>query len=155
MVSKKISFSSYWSFFWEIRLLYHDFKVSLSALDPREKCITTSRSSSLTPVEERPEPLNSDEKPLGTVALSTRQLVLRRGATVLLMFVILAAGVIISEVLIRLLEKWLNNECITKQTSLPLGVYVTCIIVKHILKTSLTFIKGCCDVLSAPTIWSN
>nr|XP_023009251.1 multidrug and toxin extrusion protein 1 isoform X3 [Maylandia zebra] len=58
-----------------------------------------------TNVEERPEPLNSDERALGAMALSTRQLVLRRGATVLLMFVILAAGVIISEILIRRLEK--------------------------------------------------
>uniref|UniRef100_A0A3Q4GVK5 Multidrug and toxin extrusion protein n=1 Tax=Neolamprologus brichardi TaxID=32507 RepID=A0A3Q4GVK5_NEOBR len=71
----------------------------------KEKCITTSRSSSVIPVEERPEPLNSDERALGVVALSTRQLVLRRGATVLLMFVILAAGVIISEILTRCLEK--------------------------------------------------
>uniref|UniRef100_A0A3B4GY53 Multidrug and toxin extrusion protein n=1 Tax=Pundamilia nyererei TaxID=303518 RepID=A0A3B4GY53_9CICH len=71
----------------------------------KEKCITTSRSSSVIPVEERPEPLNSDERALGAMALSTRQLVLRRGATVLLMFVILAAGVIISEILIRRLEK--------------------------------------------------
>ncbi|XP_039473802.1 multidrug and toxin extrusion protein 1-like isoform X2 [Oreochromis aureus] len=88
-----------------VHITERNTNASLSALDPREKCMRTSRSSSLTPVEERPEPLSSDQKPLGAVALSTRQLVLRRGATVLLMFVILAAGVIISEVLIRLLEK--------------------------------------------------
>ncbi|CAI5643560.1 unnamed protein product [Oreochromis niloticus] len=88
-----------------VHITERNTNASLSALDPREKYMRTSRSSSLTPVEERPEPLSSDQKPLGAVALSTRQLVLRRGATVLLMFVILAAGVIISEVLIRLLEK--------------------------------------------------
>ncbi|XP_005945443.1 multidrug and toxin extrusion protein 1 [Haplochromis burtoni] len=88
-----------------VQITERNTNVSLSTLDPREKCVTTSRSSSVIPVEERPEPLNSDERALGAMALSTRQLVLRRGATVLLMFVILAAGVIISEILIRRLEK--------------------------------------------------
>uniref|UniRef100_A0A3P9CTL0 Multidrug and toxin extrusion protein n=1 Tax=Maylandia zebra TaxID=106582 RepID=A0A3P9CTL0_9CICH len=66
---------------------------------------TNGKQKKISFIEERPEPLNSDERALGAMALSTRQLVLRRGATVLLMFVILAAGVIISEILIRRLEK--------------------------------------------------
>ncbi len=64
----------------------------------------TSRSSSLSPVEGRLEALSAGQQTLDDAALSVRQLVVRRGLAVLLMFVILAAGVFISELLVRLLE---------------------------------------------------
>ncbi|KAI9542394.1 hypothetical protein NQZ68_020741 [Dissostichus eleginoides] len=58
------------------------------------------RSSSLSGVEGKPEGQQTSDD----VVLSVRQLVVRRGLAVLLMFIILAAGVFISELLIRLLE---------------------------------------------------
>ncbi|XP_034056981.1 multidrug and toxin extrusion protein 1-like isoform X2 [Gymnodraco acuticeps] len=58
------------------------------------------RSSSLSGVEGKLEGQQTSDD----VVLSVRQLVVRRGLAVLLMFIILAAGVFISELLIRLLE---------------------------------------------------
>ncbi|XP_063751412.1 multidrug and toxin extrusion protein 1-like isoform X1 [Eleginops maclovinus] len=58
------------------------------------------RSGSLSPVEGKLEGQQTSDD----VALSVRQLVVRHGLAVLLMFIILAAGVLISELLIRLLE---------------------------------------------------
>uniref|UniRef100_G3QBJ6 Multidrug and toxin extrusion protein n=1 Tax=Gasterosteus aculeatus aculeatus TaxID=481459 RepID=G3QBJ6_GASAC len=50
------------------------------------------------------EVLEAGQQTSDDVALSVRQLVVRRGLAVLLMFIILAAGVCISELLIRMLE---------------------------------------------------
>uniref|UniRef100_A0A3Q1D0V1 Multidrug and toxin extrusion protein n=1 Tax=Amphiprion ocellaris TaxID=80972 RepID=A0A3Q1D0V1_AMPOC len=77
-----------------------------SALDSDEKQVSvrTSRSHSLSPAEEMLEVLESGQQASAGEALSVRQLVVRRGFSVLLMFVILAAGVVISELLVRLLE---------------------------------------------------
>ncbi|KAI4814346.1 hypothetical protein KUCAC02_003543 [Chaenocephalus aceratus] len=58
------------------------------------------RSGSLSGVEGTLEGQQTSDD----VVLSVRQLVVRRGLAVLLMFIILAAGVFISELLIRLLE---------------------------------------------------
>uniref|UniRef100_A0A3P8U5R5 Multidrug and toxin extrusion protein n=1 Tax=Amphiprion percula TaxID=161767 RepID=A0A3P8U5R5_AMPPE len=54
--------------------------------------------------DEMLEVLESGQQASAGEALSVRQLVVRRGFSVLLMFVILAAGVVISELLVRLLE---------------------------------------------------
>ncbi|XP_031728410.1 multidrug and toxin extrusion protein 1-like isoform X1 [Anarrhichthys ocellatus] len=64
----------------------------------------TSRSTSFSSVKGRLEVLDAGQQTSDDVALSVRQLVVRRGLAVLLMFIILAAGVCISELLIRLLE---------------------------------------------------
>ncbi|KAM4545890.1 multidrug and toxin extrusion protein 1-like [Odontesthes bonariensis] len=56
------------------------------------------------PREEKLEVLSTEEQNSADVALSFRQLVVRRGLSVLLMFIILATGVVISELLIRHLE---------------------------------------------------
>uniref|UniRef100_A0A3B5AC47 Multidrug and toxin extrusion protein n=1 Tax=Stegastes partitus TaxID=144197 RepID=A0A3B5AC47_9TELE len=72
--------------------------------DEEQAHVKTSRSSSLSPVEEKLEALESGQQASAGEALSVRQLVVRRGFSVLLMFVILAAGVVISELLVRLLE---------------------------------------------------
>ncbi|KAG7217255.1 hypothetical protein INR49_027799 [Caranx melampygus] len=61
----------------------------------------TSRSSSLSPVEEKQDALDDGQQ---NTALSVQQLVIRRGLAVLLMFVILAAGIFMSELLTRLLQ---------------------------------------------------
>ncbi|KAM3601938.1 uncharacterized protein V6R79_021579 [Siganus canaliculatus] len=66
--------------------------------------VKTVRSSSLSPVEVKLEALHESQQTPDDSALSVRQLVIRRGLTVLLMFVVLAAGVLTSELLIRLLE---------------------------------------------------
>ncbi|XP_069578338.1 multidrug and toxin extrusion protein 1 [Brachyistius frenatus] len=66
--------------------------------------VKTSRSSSPSPGEERLEALNSGQQTSDDVTLSVRQLVVRRGLAVLLMFIILAAGVFISELLVKLLQ---------------------------------------------------
>ncbi|XP_069001765.1 multidrug and toxin extrusion protein 1-like [Embiotoca jacksoni] len=66
--------------------------------------VKTSRSSSPSPGEERLEVLNSGQQTSDDVTLSVRQLVVRRGLAVLLMFIILAAGVFISELLVKLLQ---------------------------------------------------
>uniref|UniRef100_A0A3B4TFW3 Multidrug and toxin extrusion protein n=1 Tax=Seriola dumerili TaxID=41447 RepID=A0A3B4TFW3_SERDU len=60
----------------------------------------TSRPSSLSPAEGKLEALGASRD----VALSVRQLVVRRGLTLLFMVVILAAGVFMSELLVRLLQ---------------------------------------------------
>ncbi|XP_022070616.1 multidrug and toxin extrusion protein 1-like [Acanthochromis polyacanthus] len=77
-----------------------------SALDSDEKQVTvkTSRSHSLSPAQGKLEVLKSGQQASAGEALSVRQLVVRRGFAVLLMFVILATGVVISELLVRLLE---------------------------------------------------
>ncbi|XP_035523081.1 multidrug and toxin extrusion protein 1-like [Morone saxatilis] len=81
------------------------FGIENKALDSDEKQphIKTSRCSSLSLVEGKLEALGAGQQTSNDVALSVRQLVIRRGVTVLLMFVILAAGVFISE-LLTLLE---------------------------------------------------
>lgn len=66
--------------------------------------VKTSRSSTLSPVDGKPEELRAGQQASDGVVLSVRQLVVRRGLAVLFMFIILAAGVFISELLIRLLE---------------------------------------------------
>uniref|UniRef100_A0A3B4XS26 Multidrug and toxin extrusion protein n=1 Tax=Seriola lalandi dorsalis TaxID=1841481 RepID=A0A3B4XS26_SERLL len=60
----------------------------------------TSRPSSLSPAEGKLEALGASLD----VALSVRQLVVRRGLTLLFMVIILAAGVFMSELLVRLLQ---------------------------------------------------
>ncbi|XP_071754215.1 multidrug and toxin extrusion protein 1 [Centroberyx gerrardi] len=69
--------------------------------------VKTGRSSSVIPEEGKLEVFGLGQSGTASVtvgvALSVRQLVLRRGLTVLLMLLILAAGVFISELLIRLL----------------------------------------------------
>ncbi|KAM6911591.1 multidrug and toxin extrusion protein 1-like [Lycodopsis pacificus] len=67
----------------------------------------TSRSTSFSSVKGKLEVLevmDAGQQTSDDVALSVRQLVVRRGLAVLLMFIILAAGVCISELLIRLLK---------------------------------------------------
>ncbi|CAN9501350.1 unnamed protein product [Ophioblennius macclurei] len=56
------------------------------------------------PADEKTEAAESGQQTAAGGALTVRQLVVRRGLTVLLMFVILAAGVAVSEILIRVLE---------------------------------------------------
>uniref|UniRef100_UPI0037E9A633 multidrug and toxin extrusion protein 1 n=1 Tax=Semicossyphus pulcher TaxID=241346 RepID=UPI0037E9A633 len=73
-------------------------------LDVKQAYVNTSRSSSLSPAEGKQEVLGAGQQTADDASLSVRQLVVRRGLTVLLMLVILAAGVFISELLIRLLE---------------------------------------------------
>ncbi|KAM9348252.1 multidrug and toxin extrusion protein 1-like [Symphorus nematophorus] len=77
------------------------FVIYNKAQDSEEKQthMKASRSSSLSPVEGRLEVLGACQE-----TLSVRQLVVRRGLAVLLMFIILTAGVFISELLTRLLE---------------------------------------------------
>ncbi|XP_059207193.1 multidrug and toxin extrusion protein 1-like [Centropristis striata] len=76
------------------------------ALDSDEKMahIKDSRSSSLSPAEGKLEALAAGQQTPDDETLSVRQLVVRRGLAVLLMFIILAAGVFISELLVRLLK---------------------------------------------------
>ncbi|XP_040908150.1 multidrug and toxin extrusion protein 1-like [Toxotes jaculatrix] len=82
------------------------FGIENKVLDSEEKQThtKTNRSSSLSPVEGNLEVLSADQQTSGDMPLSVRQLVVRRGLTVLFMFIILAAGVFISELLIRLLQ---------------------------------------------------
>ncbi|XP_070773241.1 multidrug and toxin extrusion protein 1-like [Enoplosus armatus] len=82
------------------------FGIENKALDSGEKQaqIKTRRSSSLSPVEGKLEVLCAGQQTSDDVVLSVRQLVVRRGLAVLFMFVILAAGVFMSDLLIRLLE---------------------------------------------------
>ncbi|XP_078121984.1 multidrug and toxin extrusion protein 1-like [Sander vitreus] len=82
------------------------FGIENKALDSGEKQvhIVTSISSSLSPMEGNLEVLDAGQQTSDDVVLSVRQLVVRRGLAVLLMVTILAAGVFISELLIRLLE---------------------------------------------------
>ncbi|XP_038563369.1 multidrug and toxin extrusion protein 1-like isoform X1 [Micropterus salmoides] len=82
------------------------FGIENKALDSGEEQAhkETSPSSFLSQVEGRLEVLCAGQQTSNDVALSVRQLVVRRGLAVLLMFVILAAGVFISELLIRLLK---------------------------------------------------
>ncbi|KAF7665266.1 hypothetical protein LDENG_00142080 [Lucifuga dentata] len=68
--------------------------------DEKQAEMKAVQSGSLSPVEEKPESHGSGQ----TATLSVRQLVLRRGFTVLIMLFILAAGVFISEMLTRLLK---------------------------------------------------
>uniref|UniRef100_A0A8C9YYP3 Multidrug and toxin extrusion protein n=1 Tax=Sander lucioperca TaxID=283035 RepID=A0A8C9YYP3_SANLU len=82
------------------------FGIENKALDSGEKQvhIVASISSSLSPMEGNLEVLDAGQQTSDDVVLSVRQLVVRRGLAVLLMVIILAAGVFISELLIRLLE---------------------------------------------------
>ncbi len=77
-----------------------------TALDSDEKQVDTktNRSSSLSPAEGRLEVLGAGQQTSDDRSLSVKQLLVRRGLAVLLMFIILAAGVFISELLTRLLE---------------------------------------------------
>eukprot|EP00064_Thunnus_orientalis_P015626 superscaffoldBa00002934_g15681 len=79
-------------------------KMGIVALDSGEMQVKTSRSTSLNPVEGKLEKLGAGQRASDGAALSVRQLVVRRGLAVLLMCIILAAGVFISELLIRLLK---------------------------------------------------
>lgn len=81
-------------------------KPSLTAPDSDEKQVhvETIQSSSLSPVEGKLEVLDAGQQASVAIPLSVKQLVVRRGLTVLLMFVILAAGVLINELLTRLLK---------------------------------------------------
>lgn len=83
--------------------------LSLPALDSNGKEVhtETDQSTSTSPVEGKMEALDAGQQTSNDVALSVRQLVVRRGLCVLLMFVILAAGVFSAELLTRLLE---SNE---------------------------------------------
>lgn len=96
----------------------------LTALDSGEKQvhIVASISSSLSPMEGNLEVLDAGQQTSDDVVLSVRQLVVRRGLAVLLMVIILAAGVFISELLIRLLEwdEWplLDLMCAARNTAL-------------------------------------
>lgn len=83
--------------------------LSLPALDSNGKEVhtETDQSTSSSPVEGKMEALDAGQQTSNDVALSVRQLVVRRGLCVLLMFVILAAGVFSAELLTRLLE---SNE---------------------------------------------
>ncbi|KAM7374367.1 hypothetical protein PAMP_007028 [Pampus punctatissimus] len=74
------------------------------ALGSGEKQVKTSQPTSLSAVERELEELGAGQRTSDGAALSVRQLVVRRGLTVLLMFIILTAGVFISEQLTRLLE---------------------------------------------------
>ncbi|XP_056254139.1 multidrug and toxin extrusion protein 1-like isoform X2 [Seriola aureovittata] len=78
------------------------FGIENKALDSGENQThtKTSRPSSLSPAEGKLEALGASLD----VALSVRQLVVRRGLTLLFMVVILAAGVFMSELLVRLLQ---------------------------------------------------
>uniref|UniRef100_A0A8D3CJJ1 Multidrug and toxin extrusion protein n=1 Tax=Scophthalmus maximus TaxID=52904 RepID=A0A8D3CJJ1_SCOMX len=69
----------------------------------KQNHIKTSRSSSVSP-EARDESLGEGQQTSHDVRLSVRQLLVRRGLAVLSMLIILAAGVFISELLIRLLQ---------------------------------------------------
>ncbi|XP_054482550.1 multidrug and toxin extrusion protein 1-like [Anoplopoma fimbria] len=82
------------------------FSIENKALDSGKKQAheQTCRSTSLSSVKDKREVLDVGQRSSDDVALSVRQLVVRRGLAVLLMFIILAAGVCISELLIRLLE---------------------------------------------------
>uniref|UniRef100_A0A3P8VLM6 Multidrug and toxin extrusion protein n=1 Tax=Cynoglossus semilaevis TaxID=244447 RepID=A0A3P8VLM6_CYNSE len=65
--------------------------------------IETSLSISLTPVKVNDEAVAADQPASSDVRLSVRQLLVRRGFALLLMFVILTTGVLISEFLINVL----------------------------------------------------
>jgi len=78
----------------------HVLKLPLTALESGEK----QAHIKACPREEKLEVLSTEEQKSADVALSIRQLVVRRGLSVLLMFIILATGVVISELLIRHLE---------------------------------------------------
>lgn len=74
------------------------------ASDEKHSHIKTSQSNSLSLTEGKLEVPGAGQQTSDDMALSVRQLVVRRGLTVVLMFVILAAGVFISELLTSLLE---------------------------------------------------
>lgn len=80
--------------------------LSLPALESngKEGHTETDQSTSKSPVEGKMKALDAGQQTSNDVALSVRQLVVRRGLCVLLMFVILAAGVFSAELLTRLLE---------------------------------------------------
>ncbi|XP_029304679.1 multidrug and toxin extrusion protein 1-like [Cottoperca gobio] len=79
------------------------FAIERKVLDSGEKQ-AQMQSSSLSPAEGPLEAHDAGQQTSDDVALSVRQLVVRRGLAVLLMFIILSAGVLISELLIRLLK---------------------------------------------------
>lgn len=80
--------------------------LSLPDLDSNRKEVhtETDQSTSTSPVEGKMKALDAGQQTSNDVALSVRQLVVRRGLCVLLMFVILAAGVFSAELLTRLYE---------------------------------------------------
>uniref|UniRef100_A0A667XWK0 Multidrug and toxin extrusion protein n=1 Tax=Myripristis murdjan TaxID=586833 RepID=A0A667XWK0_9TELE len=86
-----------------------DLGMENKALDSAQKeaQLKTNGSSSLSPAEGKPEGLDAGQHETPTTAegLSVRQLVLRRGLALLLMVLIFAAGVLISELLIRQMFK--------------------------------------------------
>uniref|UniRef100_A0A3Q3FIP6 Multidrug and toxin extrusion protein n=1 Tax=Labrus bergylta TaxID=56723 RepID=A0A3Q3FIP6_9LABR len=80
----------------------HTELIKYNYSDGKQAQVTVGRSGSLS--LETLEVLGAGQQISDDAALSVRQLVVRRGLAVLLMLVILAAGVFISELLIRLLE---------------------------------------------------
>lgn len=82
------------------------FGIEVKAPDPdgKQAQVATCQSGSMSVVEGPLEALSMGQQAPDDTALSVRQLVVRRGLAVLLMLIILAAGVFISELLIRLLE---------------------------------------------------
>ncbi|KAG8008605.1 Multidrug and toxin extrusion protein 1 [Nibea albiflora] len=74
------------------------------ASDEKHSHKQSSQSNSLSLAEGKLEVPGAGQQTSDDMALSVRQLVVRRGLTVVLMFVILAAGVFISELLTSLLE---------------------------------------------------
>ncbi|XP_008330948.1 multidrug and toxin extrusion protein 1 isoform X2 [Cynoglossus semilaevis] len=76
-------------------------EASVSGEEPAP--IETSLSISLTPVKVNDEAVAADQPASSDVRLSVRQLLVRRGFALLLMFVILTTGVLISEFLINVL----------------------------------------------------
>nr|XP_040038145.1 multidrug and toxin extrusion protein 1-like isoform X2 [Gasterosteus aculeatus aculeatus] len=81
------------------------FGIENKAPDDANRLGKTSRCNSSSSAKGKVmEVLEAGQQTSDDVALSVRQLVVRRGLAVLLMFIILAAGVCISELLIRMLE---------------------------------------------------
>lgn len=66
--------------------------------------IKTSQSSSLSPLEGNLEAQDVGNRTSLGVALSVKQLLVRRSLSVLLMIVVLAAGVVVAELLTELLH---------------------------------------------------
>ncbi|KAM7398046.1 hypothetical protein PAMA_006082 [Pampus argenteus] len=79
-------------------------KMGIVALGSDEKQVKNRQPTSSSAVVEKLEELGANQRASDGTALSVRQLVVRRGLAVLLMFIVLTAGVFISEQLTRLLE---------------------------------------------------
>ncbi|XP_047462101.1 multidrug and toxin extrusion protein 1-like [Mugil cephalus] len=86
-----------------VRAGVHITESQNKALDSGEKQVHAKTIQSGAG-EAKLEALDSDRPTSGDGVLSVRQLLVRRGLALLLMFVVLAAGVFVSELLVRLLE---------------------------------------------------